>query len=140
MRGESLMLLEVVAGHLGALVEGKIIPTKIEIPWRGQPACLDLSAIQTRGPLVYDDRLLELIRLCERAQQMYGRPSDIEWAMDSQKGPVFLQIRPITKTLFTNDPAPFASTDLDGVLTGNAVSPGVVVGECFVIENEAQIS
>jgi phosphohistidine swiveling domain-containing protein len=46
-----------------------------------------------------DGQLLELVRLGARVQEHYGRPQDIEWAIDRAGAPWLTQARPVT-TLF----------------------------------------
>ena len=61
-----------------------------------------------RQPSISDERLLALVALAKRVEAHYGRPQDIEWAIDRHSGEILLlQSRP--ETVWSNrDAAPVA--------------------------------
>jgi pyruvate,water dikinase len=74
-----------------------------------------------------DEQILELVALAARAEQHYGEPQDMEWAIEG--GTIFLvQSRPVT-TLDAVD----AGTE--PVVTGRAAAPGIVAGRARVVHD-----
>ena len=77
--------------HLLTEVEGSNIPsvTRVELP-----------ADQVDTPSLTDDEILAIARLARAAEKHYGRPQDIEWALDDDlpagEDVVLLQARPET--------------------------------------------
>ncbi|TNC24812.1 phosphoenolpyruvate synthase [Amycolatopsis alkalitolerans] len=79
-----------------------------------------------------DATVLELARLAIRVEDHYGRPQDMEWAIDPA-GTIFLvQTRPIT----TLPPEP--ASDGEVLLRGLAASPGVAGGVVRVLTSPEQ--
>jgi len=79
-------VLEIVQGHLGALVDGAAPEMRVS---------LDQSGRRAAEALVGAEVLDELEIMARRAEQAVGGPADIEWALASRHV-VALQARPIT--------------------------------------------
>jgi pyruvate,water dikinase len=61
--------------------------------------------------------------LAKRAEQHYGRPQDIEWAIDAEGDVVLLQSRP--ETVWSNKPQPAATSYMTGLssLVSTLINP-----------------
>jgi pyruvate,water dikinase len=74
-----------------------------------------------------DEQVLALVELATRAEQHYGEPQDMEWAIAG--GDIFLvQSRPVT----TLDAVDAGS---EPVVTGRAAAPGIVAGRARVVHD-----
>jgi len=93
----------------------------------GTPVNVDTTP-EERGRLVLDDaRVLELARWCARIEAHYGRPMDIEWAVDGATDELFIvQARPETVQA-RDDSASITTFVLTG--RGDALASGVAVGQ-----------
>ena len=92
-----------------------------------------------------DKAIVELAKLGKQIENHYGKPQDIEWAME-KKELFIVQSRPIT-TLGIREGKSSAERDkkLEAlkdkiVLEGLAASPGVARGRARVVRNVAQIA
>jgi len=56
---------------------------------------LDTTGEESAKPSLSDEEALELARMAVRLEDYYGRPQDIEWAVDKEGGIVLLQCRPL---------------------------------------------
>lgn len=80
-------------GKQSDLLTSAVIATQTTCRSQGQQ--FQLSADRAKGRKLNDGELLQLSRLCSRAEECFGRPQDIEWAYAS--GTCYLlQARPIT--------------------------------------------
>jgi phosphohistidine swiveling domain-containing protein len=89
----------VVDSRSGAVLERAMGDKRLTIRARagGGTEAVERSASTTVS--LSDGQLLELVRLGARVQEHYGRPQDIEWAIDGAGAPWLTQARPVT-TLF----------------------------------------
>ncbi|NKQ51802.1 phosphoenolpyruvate synthase [Amycolatopsis sp. K13G38] len=93
----------------------------------GADSQVELSEPAAHRRVLDDATVLELARLAVRVEDHYGRPQDMEWAIDTA-GTVFLvQTRPVTTLPRASEP--------DGVVLvrGLAASPGVTSGAVRVL-------
>lgn len=74
---------------------------------------VELDADSRRAPCMSDAELIALKSIGQKAEQHYGRPQDIEWAVDGSSGKIFLlQSRPETVWSARED-APVAKPQSD---------------------------
>ena len=87
------MVIDVAAGLGDDLVSGK----KDAVQYRVFASGKDLdSQIAKRGALLSAAQVRELMAGARKAERAYGRPVDLEWAIDSRGVIHWLQVRPIT--------------------------------------------
>jgi pyruvate,water dikinase len=122
-------------------------PVKMVLDDAGRPVNVDTSAAERARLVLTDAQVLALARWCARIARHYGRPMDIEWALDGASGELFIvQARPETvearrdaATLTTcvleeADP----SADPRRVLaSGVAVGQRITSGRAFVLDSMA---
>jgi pyruvate,water dikinase len=64
---------------------------------------LDTTGEESRLPSLSDEKTLELARVAERLEKYYGRPQDIEWAVEKDGSIVLLQCRPLQQKAASKD-------------------------------------
>ena len=85
-----------------------------------------LSGEEAVRRVLSDEQVLALVDLAERAEQHYGEPQDMEWAISGDE--VFLvQSRPITTLDIVGEREPLVS--------GRAAAPGIVAGRVRVVSD-----
>lgn len=115
---------------------------KMVLDATGTPVNVDTTA-EERGQLVLaDERVLELARWCARIETHYGRPMDIEWAVDGETGELFIvQARPETVQA-RDDAASITTFSLsqrgDVLASGVAVGQRITSGRVFVLGSMAE--
>ena len=71
-----------------------------------------------------DKNIHELSILCRKIQAFYGRPQDLEWAIDHSDQLWLLQARPITKLAWRKDHGELTNADLkDGGISSAVCTP-----------------
>ncbi len=71
-----------------------------------------------------DKNIRELSILCRKIQAFYGRPQDLEWAIDDSDQLWLLQARPITKLSWRKDHGELTNADLkDGGISSAVCTP-----------------
>jgi pyruvate,water dikinase len=79
-------------------------------------------------PCVSDEEIGRLVELGRGIEAHYGRPQDVEWAIDRESGALFiLQSRP--ETVWSNKPRPQAVAGgamalITATMSGRKVTPG----------------
>jgi len=115
---------------------------KMVLDTEGTPINVETSAAE-RSRLVLDDaRVLELARWCARIEAHYGRPMDIEWAIDGGTNELFIvQARPETVQA-RDDAASITTFALTGrghaLVSGVAVGQRITSGRVFVLSSMAE--
>lgn len=135
-------LLEVadVAPILDRRVGSKLV--KMVLDAAGTPTNVDTTT-EERARLVLDDaRVLELARWCTRIEAHYGRPMDIEWAVDGDTDELFIvQARPETVQA-RDDAASITTFALTArgtpLVSGVAVGQRITSGRVFVLRSMAE--
>ncbi|MBD1322565.1 PEP/pyruvate-binding domain-containing protein [Gordonia hankookensis] len=87
-----LMVIDAVAGLGEALVDGTASPDHIVLDAAGAPVISETGTL----PVVSPDEIAEIRADSLRAAQHWGRPMDLEWAIDRSGKLWWLQARPIT--------------------------------------------
>lgn len=86
----------------------------IGVAWR------EVAPERQRQPSVSDTELVEIARMAKAAEQYYGSPQDVEWAVDRHlpegRNVVMLQSRP--ETVWSRKPRHRVSTPHTGVMDG----------------------
>ncbi|MFZ2178928.1 MAG: PEP/pyruvate-binding domain-containing protein [Rhodococcus sp. (in: high G+C Gram-positive bacteria)] len=87
-----LMVIDAIAGLGEALVDGTASPDHIVLNSHGSPAVHEVGDV----PVLSPDEIAEIRSAALRAAQHWGRPMDLEWAIDRSGTLWWLQARPIT--------------------------------------------
>jgi pyruvate,water dikinase len=93
----------------------------------GEERAERLADEEAERRVLADDEIMDLVDLAARAEEHYGEPQDMEWAIAD--GAIFLvQSRPVT----TLDAVDAGS---EPVVTGRAAAPGIVAGRARVVHS-----
>ncbi|MCX5046420.1 PEP-utilizing enzyme [Aldersonia sp. NBC_00410] len=87
-----LTVIDAIAGLGEALVDGTASSDHIVLDSRGNPAVRDVGEV----PVLSPDEVADIRSAALRAAQHWGRPMDLEWAIDQSGKLWWLQARPIT--------------------------------------------
>ncbi len=120
-RAASLQSERVVCGPDGGLLDQPVDPQEAAEP------CLS------------DEEAKVLSRWARTLARHFGRPQDIEWAVDSQRQPVLLQSRPLLlSAAATRAPTPVAGFRVL-LSEGEVASPGVGAGPAFHMDEDGDM-
>lgn len=115
----------------------------IALPEEGV-ARVEMPPHQWDIPSLTEEQLKELVRIAITIERYYGRPQDIEWALDKSGSFIILQTRPLQLKVHENlevESGGHESLDLDSdkviLKGGTTASPGVASGKVFVIKRDA---
>ncbi|MBW2609890.1 MAG: pyruvate, water dikinase [Deltaproteobacteria bacterium] len=90
-----------------------------------------------------EEQAVELARLASKAEEYYGMPQDMEWAIDHDGSIIVLQCRPLQRTDLrkTRDSVSLSSRELNAPLCegGLTASPGVSSGSAYIVQKEMDI-
>ncbi len=94
---------------------------------------VDLSHDEATSASLGDDEVIELARLGKRIEDHYGKPQDIEWAIEG--GSVYIvQTRPVTATGASSEAqAEVAPHERTEIVRGLGASPGMASGTARVL-------
>ncbi|MDJ0362038.1 PEP/pyruvate-binding domain-containing protein [Rhodococcus sp. H29-C3] len=87
-----VMVIDAIAGLGDALVDGTASPDHILLDSRGIPVVHEVGEVPVLSPREIADIRADALR----AEQHWGRPMDLEWAIDRSGALWWLQGRPIT--------------------------------------------
>jgi len=127
---ESRKLEEVKVG------EKKFMLTKQD----GKTVKVELDAEKANERVLSDDEIEKLVTLGELIEDHYGKPQDVEWAIED--GKIYIvQSRPVT-TIREEKDAEEVKAAVEGkiLLKGLGASPGIASGKVKVIFSEKEIS
>jgi len=122
------------------------VSAKGEACWLDQVRGVRSVALQgdmAAAPCLDDGRVLEVAALAVRLEEAFGRPQDVEWALDRQGALWVLQSRPLAEAEQsepTEEGAPLPpGVDESAVLLrgGETASPGAASAEVFVVAKDA---
>lgn len=123
VNGDDVILFECVEGLADKLVSGASEPAQVIIKNKNNQ--IDTSNLRVEGKLMDLSYLMNIIPFVNKIKKTYDRPLDIEWCIDQNGTPYFVQARPITSTVFINK-----ITENSGIVA----SRGYVEGETYVID------
>ena len=86
-----------------------------------------------------DSLVVELAKLGVKIEKHYGRPQDIEWAMNSDKLYI-VQSRPVTTLKIKTHDITVDIGNKDLILTGISASPGIGVGLVKILKGPKELS
>lgn len=88
------VMIESTLGLGEKLVQGEIIPDNFIID--KQTSEIKSKDLQQEKQTISDEDIKRLVELGKKIEEHYGKPQDIEWAIDDQNKIWILQSRPIT--------------------------------------------
>ncbi len=109
----------------------------------GAPVNVPTTPAEQSQVVLNDVQVLALARWCATIEAHYGRPMDIEWALDGETGEMFIvQARPETVRSQETAGSSMTTFALDGsgtlLTTGVAVGQRIASGRVFVLESMAE--
>ncbi|MBQ7140078.1 MAG: hypothetical protein IJO32_01085 [Bacilli bacterium] len=123
INGDNVILFECVEGLADKLVSGAAEPAQIIIKVKNNE--IDETSIRVEGNLLDLSTLKNIFPFVNKIKKISDRPLDIEWCIDKNGNPYFVQARPITSTVFINK-----TTENSGIVA----SRGYAEGETYVID------
>ncbi|KAA0093178.1 pyruvate, water dikinase [Mycolicibacterium sp. P1-18] len=87
-----LLVIDAIAGLGEALVDGSAVSDHLVLTADGTPAVRDVG----EAPVLGDDEVADIRSGALRAAEHWGRPMDLEWAVDQAGKLWWLQARPVT--------------------------------------------
>jgi len=127
--GGHAVVIECVEGLADKLVDGAVTPTRITIRLDGKK--LDIDNMKVEGEVIDISPLSNLFPFLQKIIDASETPLDIEWCIDKQNKPYFVQARPITTEFFINNR--FGKV-------GEIISPGYAEGVAYVINEDIPYS
>lgn len=155
--GEKKCIIEAVFGLGEAIVSGLVTPDTYVYDRVGRKL-LEVNIAQKKFMIVRrngnervelgekgkervlsDDEILRLVDLGELIEEHYGKPQDIEWAIED--GEIYIvQSRPITTIRETKEEKIELEEAGKILLKGLGASPGIAIGEVKIVGSEKDIS
>lgn len=123
INGDDVVLFECVEGLADKLVSGSAAPAQVIVKVKENQ--LDETGLRVEGSLLNLSNLKNIFPFVNRIKRLSDRPLDMEWCIDKDGKPYFVQARPITSTVFINK-----NTKNDGIVA----SRGYAEGETYVID------
>ena len=123
INGDDVVLFECVEGLADKLVSGASDPAQVIIKVKNNQ--IDTSGLRVVGKLMDLSLLANIIPYVNKIKKASDRPLDIEWCIDKDGNPYFVQARPITSTVFINK-----IVENSGIVA----SRGYAEGETYVID------
>ncbi len=123
INGDDVVLFECVEGLADKLVSGASEPAQVIIKIKNNQ--IDTSNLRVEGKLMDLSLLMNIIPFVNKIKKISDRPLDIEWCIDQNGNPYFVQARPITSTVFINK-----KIENSGIVA----SRGYAEGETYVID------
>ncbi len=123
INGDDVVLFECVEGLADKLVSGASEPAQVIIKIKNNQ--IDTSSMRVVGKLMDLSFLNNIIPFVNKIKRISDKPLDIEWCIDQNGNPYFVQARPITSTVFINK-----TIENSGIVA----SRGYVEGETYVID------
>lgn len=123
INGDDVVLFECVEGLADKLVSGSADPAQVIVKVKENQ--LDETGLRVEGSLLNLSNLKNIFPFVNRIKRLSDRSLDMEWCIDKDGKPYFVQARPITSTVFINK-----ATKNDGIVA----SRGYAEGETYVID------
>ncbi len=136
--GASADELIVTRGPVPEVVERHVVSKRellVSDPEEGV-ARVEVAAGDREAPAISDDEAVRVAEAALRLEEHYGRPQDVEWAIDEAGRLVVLQSRPFRQvaTVRRSPGSPGAGTEL--LAGGICVSPGAAAGPVFRVDRD----
>lgn len=120
------------------LVEVKVADKKLMIVRRNGNERVELGE-KGKERVLSDQEIEKLVNLGEIIEDHYGKPQDVEWAIEG--GEVYIvQSRPITTIKEAKEERAEIGEGEKILLKGLGASPGLAVGEVRIVQSEKDIS
>jgi phosphohistidine swiveling domain-containing protein len=104
------------------LVSGHVTPTRVSFDWIDESVLSE--EVNSEGTRLDHLTLKELVELGTKIQAYYGKPQDIEWAIDGSGKLFVLQSRPVTSYLPREDRPELTNADFkDGGISARVCTP-----------------
>lgn len=123
INGDDVVLFECIEGLADKLVRGASRPSQVIFKIENNK--ISASNLRIDGKLMDLSSLKNIIPFINKIKKKIKKDLDIEWCIDENENPFFVQARPITSTVFINK-----KTEN----TGTIASRGFVEGETYVID------
>ncbi len=157
--GEKKCIIEAVFGLGEAIVSGLVTPdtyvydrekrklVEVKIGEKefmitkqdGKTVKVKLDAKKAKERVLSDDEIERLVTLGELIEEHYGKPQDVEWAIE--KGKIYIvQSRPVTTIKGKAEKEEESEMEGKILLRGLGASPGIATGKVKVIFSEKEIS
>ena len=159
--GEKKCIIEAVFGLGEAIVSGLVTPDtyvydrverkllEVKIGEKefmitkqdGKTVKVKLDPNKAKERVLTDDEIEKLVALGELIEEHYGKPQDVEWAIE--KGRIYIvQSRPVTTIRKEEKREEEVEEGIEGriLLKGLGASPGIATGKVKVIFSEKEIS
>jgi len=119
---EEEFYLEFCEGLGERLVSGHVTPSRITYDWMSEK--IVESSVNLEGTVLDEKSLNELVDCALKIQAHYGKPQDIEWALDDCGKVHILQSRPITTFSPREDRPELTNADFkDGGVSARVCTP-----------------
>ncbi len=156
--GDKVVIIEAVWGLGEAIVSGMVSPdhyefdrksrkiTKVQISKKDkaiirvgdETKVIELPSEKANARVLSDDEIIKLAELAEIIEDHYGKPQDIEWAVE--KGKIYIvQSRPITTIKGKKEEVVETEEEGEVLVKGLGASPGIGVGKVKIILSEKEI-
>lgn len=153
------IVIECIWGLGEYIVQGKVTPERHLVDktnWeiiQSQPVSQRIELIRSHNetrqenvpasrqtqPKLNHEEVLKIARLAQKIHNHYGKPQDLEFAIDSQRNLFIVQSRPIT-TLASRPKSEPTKHLLPPLLSGQPASPGVATGKVVVLKSPKEIN
>jgi len=154
IKSDDTILIEAVYGLGEGIVSGKINPdtyivsddlkiiskkigskkTAITRSASGETKQIKLNEDRSKSQVLTEGEIISLANIGERIEEHYGKPQDIEFALED--GEIFItQSRPITTSSEESD----QKIEGEAILTGLGASPGIAQGKVKIIKTMADL-
>lgn len=156
--GEKICIVEAVFGLGEAIVSGMVSPDtyvfdrvnrklieeniaekKFMLTRKdGKTVKIKLGKKKSKEKVLTDKELMEIVNLGEVIEDHYGKPQDVEWAIE--KGKVYItQSRPVTTIKKEMDMGEIEEGEGEILIKGLGASPGIGVGKVKIVLSEDEI-
>jgi pyruvate,water dikinase len=156
--GDPVVIIEAVWGLGEAIVSGMVSPdhyefdrisreiTKVQVSRKDkaivregdETKVIELPPEKAEARVLSDDEIIKLAELGEIIEEHYGKPQDIEWAVENNKIYI-VQSRPITTIKGKKEEKEEEVEEAEVLVRGLGASPGIGVGRVKIIFSEKEI-
>lgn len=131
--------LYVIDKSTSNVIKVEVREQKIKIirdPKTGKSITKKMAASEEKERVLNDKELYELARLTKKIESHYGKPQDIEWAIEKDKVYI-VQTRAVTtfkpQKPAAKKPAAVSKEEKDVLVKGETASPGIISGTVKIV-------